>query len=123
MSLTAVGCSGGTTAAHPGRDQLGSPLDATTSWFTAINAKKGAATLAHFSANAGVRSAWTTDPAGWPTFTGVNCRSAQSTANEATMTCTFHESDLPDAGNVDDFWDVHLVRHGDTWLIDDYGQG
>ena len=124
LGMAAVGCaakgpSDGSTAVFR------TPLEATVSWFSAINGKDGSATLAHFTSHgSGGRASWTGDPSGWPTFSHLRCRPLQATASTASVRCAFHESSAADAGQPDSFWDVDLVkgsRH--EWLIDNYGQG
>jgi hypothetical protein len=66
---------------------------------------------------------WKDDPSRWPTFAHVRCHIPGAIDDQPTVNCTFHESDAPDAGQVDDFWSVEFVRSGGRWLVDNWGQG
>jgi len=135
-----AGCGGsspGTTASltsspGPGRYAVPavavyqSPVQATLSWFFAINHKDKAAAVAHFAPAAAYQMAWASQwqPSAWPTFSALRCRQVTRRATAAWVFCTFDESQAPAVGNPDSFWTVELHRQADgRWLITDYGQG
>ena len=104
---------------------FGAPLQATLSWFAAVNAKNKAAAVAHFvSAEADMMDWGNGDTSTWSTFTRLRCKPLSQDAASATVYCSFHESQSPSEGNPDTFWTVSLARQPDgRWLIDNYGQG
>ena len=67
---------------------------------------------------------WAQPSVRWPRFTHLRCSVLPaSTATHAIVRCDFDESASPAEDNPDTFWDVHLRRTADGWLIDNYGQG
>jgi hypothetical protein len=103
----------------------GTPLQATLSWFAAVNAKDRAAAVAHFvPADAGMMNWGNGDTSTWSTFTRLRCQPLSQDAASAVVYCSFDESQSPSEGNPDTFWSVWLARQPDgRWLIDNYGQG
>ena len=101
------------------------PLQATLSWFAAVNAKDKAAAVAHFvPADAGMMNWGNGDTSTWSTFTRLRCKPLSQDTASATVYCSFDESQSPSEGNPDTFWTVTLTRQPDgRWLIDNYGQG
>ena len=101
------------------------PLEATVSWFAAVNAKDRAAAVAHFTPAAASMMGWGNgDTSTWSTFTRLRCKPLSAGAASATVYCSFDESQSPSEGNPDTFWTVWLARQpGGRWLIDNYGQG
>jgi hypothetical protein len=104
---------------------FGTPLQATLSWFAAVNAKDRAAAVAHFvPADAGMMNWGNGDTSTWSTFTRLRCKPLSQDAASAAVYCSFDESQSPSEGNPDSFWTVSLARQPDgRWLIDNYGQG
>jgi hypothetical protein len=102
-----------------------SPMQATLSWFSAINHKDKAAAAAHFEPSAAGQMNWGNgDTSTWPTFSALRCKQVSRGATSASVDCTFSESQAPSAGNPDSFWTVYLKRQPDKrWLITGYGQG
>ena len=101
------------------------PLQATLSWFAAVNARDREAAVAHFvPADAGMMNWGNGDTSTWSTFTRLHCKPLSQDAASATVYCSFDESQSPSEGNPDSFWTVWLARQPDgRWLIDNYGQG
>ena len=101
------------------------PLQATLSWFAAVNAKDRAAAVAHFLPARADQMNWGGgDTATWSTFTGVRCQTTSQAAASAAVYCSFAESASPSEGNPDSSWTVWLDRQPDgRWLIEDYGNG
>ena len=104
---------------------FGTPLQATLSWFAAVNATDKAAAVAHFvAADAGMMNWGNGDTSTWSTFTPLHCKPLGQEAASAAVYCSFDESQSPSEGNPDTFWTVWLARQPDgRWLIDNYGQG
>jgi hypothetical protein len=104
---------------------FGTPLQATLSWFAAVNAKDRAAAVAHFvPADAGMMDWGNGDTSTWSTFTRLRCQPLSQDATSAAVYCSFDESPSASEGNPDTFWTVSLARQPDgRWLIDNYGQG
>jgi hypothetical protein len=104
---------------------FGTPLQATLSWFAAVNAKDKAAAVAHFApADASMMGWGNGDTSTWSTFTRLRCKQLSQDGTSATVYCSFAESQSPSEGNPDTFWTVWLARQPDgRWLIDNYGQG
>jgi hypothetical protein len=102
-----------------------SPVQATLSWFAAINQKDKAAAIAHFAPAAVFMMNWGGgDITTWPTFSALHCTQVNRSGVTATVLCTFSESQAPSVGNPDSFWTVELKRQPDErWLITNYGQG
>lgn len=102
-----------------------SPEQATVSWFYAINHKDKADAVAHFTRAAAGQMNWGNgDTSTWPVFSNLRCKPASRGARNASVYCTFSESQAPAEGNPDSFWTVYLQRQpGGRWLIDNYGQG
>jgi len=102
-----------------------SPVQATLSWFAAINQKDKAATMAHFEpAAAGMMNWGGGNVTTWPTFPALHCAQVNRSGVTASVYCTFSESQAPSVGNPDSFWTVDLKRQSDErWLITNYGQG
>lgn len=102
-----------------------SPLQATLSWFFAVNHKDKAAAVAHFApTEAGMMDWGEGDTSTWPTFTALHCRQLSGSASAAEIYCSFNESQAPSDGQVDNFWTVSLNRRPDgRWLITNYGTG
>jgi hypothetical protein len=114
------------TAAPVPESSFATPLEATLSWFAAVNAKDRAAADAHFvPVDAPLMMDWGNgDTSTWSTFTRLRCKPLSSGAASATVYCSFDESQSPSEGNPDTFWTVSLARQTDgRWLIDSYGQG
>ena len=113
------------TAAPVPESSFATPLEATLSWFAAVNAKDRAAAVAHFvPADASMTDWGNGDTSTWPAFTRLRCKPLSSGAASATVYCSFDELQSPSAGNPDTFWSVWLARQTDgRWLIDNYGQG
>jgi hypothetical protein len=113
------------TAATVSVSSFATPLQATLSWFAAVNAKDGAAAVAHFvPADASMMNWGNGDTSTWSTFTRLRCKQLSAGAASATVYCSFDESQSPSEGNPDSFWTVSLARQPDgRWLIDNYGQG
>lgn len=101
------------------------PLQETTSWFQAVDAKDLSAARAHFVAWSGSdMNSNDGDTSQWPTFADIHCRNVGHQSNStAVVYCTFNQS--PVAGKqTDAFWTVSLQRNGaGPWLINNYGQG
>lgn len=111
-----------TTSALPSTEQT--PQQAALAWFTAINQKDQSRVVAAFTANAGARLAWTTNPPPtWATFSSISCTPQDQSATTASVRCTFTESQAPAVGNPDSFWTISFQRQTGKWLIDNYGQG
>ena len=115
-------------SAAPAASQVASfatPLQATLSWFAAVNAKDRAAAVAHFLPARADQMNWGGgDTATWSTFTGVRCQTTSQAAASAAVYCSFAESASPSEGNPDSSWTVWLDRQPDgRWLIEDYGNG
>ena len=115
-------------SAAPAASQVASfttPLQATLSWFAAVNAKDRAAAVAHFLPARADEMNWGGgDTATWSTFTGVRCQTTSQAAASAAVYCSFAESASPSEGNPDSSWTVWLDRQPDgRWLIEDYGNG
>lgn len=102
-----------------------SPVQATLSWFSAVNHKDKAAAVAHFApAEAGDMNWGNGDTSTWATFSALRCKQVSASAVAATVYCSFKESQAPSVGNPDSFWTVDLARQPDgRWLITNYGQG
>ena len=98
--------------------------DARRAVLARVNAKSRAQALAHFTPSARYMADWMNeDTSTWATFSDVACRPVTSSATDATVRCTFHEFDVPSAGNPDSWWCVMLHRASDgRWLITNYGQ-
>jgi hypothetical protein len=124
-SASAASASTGGAAAAVSTASFGSPLQATLSWFAAVNAKDRAAAVAHFvSADADMMDWGNGDTSTWSTFTRLRCKPLSQGATSATVYCSFDESPSASEGNPDTFWTVSLARQPDgRWLIDNYGQG
>lgn len=101
------------------------PEQATLSWFSAINQKDKAAAVGHFAPAAAYMMAWGGgDTSTWATFSDIHCKLLNLNGTDATVNCTFVESQAPSVGNPDSFWDIYLVQQpGKRWLITNYGQG
>lgn len=111
-----------TTSALPSTDQT--PRQAALAWFAATNQKDQSRVVAAFTANTGVRAAWTTNPPStWPTFSSISCTPQGRSATTALVSCTFTESQAPAVGKPDSFWTISFQRQDQRWLIDNYGQG
>ena len=104
---------------------FGTPLQATLSWFAAVNARDRAAAVAHFvPADADMMNWGNGDTSTWSTFTRLRCKPVSQAAASAAVYCSFDESPSLSEGNPDNFWTVWLARQSDgRWLIDNYGQG
>ena len=102
-----------------------SPVQATLSWFYAINHKDKAAAVAHFEPAEARQMDWGNgDPSMWATFSALHCKLTSQSATTAGVYCPFSESQAPSVGNPDSFWTVGLQRQPDgRWLIYSYGQG
>jgi hypothetical protein len=102
-----------------------SPVQATLSWFFAVNHKDKTAAVAHFTtASAGQMDWGNGDTSTWSTFSALRCKQVSGSALSAVVYCTFKESAAPSVGNPDSFWTVSLDRQPDgRWLITNYGQG
>ena len=113
------------TAAPVPQSSFATPLEATLSWFAAVNAKDRAAAAAHFvPADASMMDWGNGDTSTWSTFTRLRCKPLSSGTASATVYCSFDESQSPSEGNPDTFWTVWLAHQTDgRWLIDNYGQG
>ncbi len=113
------------TAAPVPESSFATPLEATLSWFAAVNAKDRAAADAHFVPVDAPMMDWGNgDTSTWSTFTRLRCKPLSSGAASAMVYCSFDESQSPSEGNPDTFWTVSLARQTDgRWLIDSYGQG
>ena len=113
------------TVASVSTSSFGTPLQATLSWFAAVNAKDKVAAVAHFvPADADMMDWGSGDTSTWSTFTRLRCQPLSQDAASATVYCSFDESQSPSEGNPDTFWTVSLARQpGGRWLIDNYGQG
>jgi len=118
--LTAPG-----TGVPVAESSFATPLEATLSWFAAVNAKNRAAAVAHFvPADASMMDWGNGDTSTWSAFSRLRCKPLSSGAASATVYCSFDESQSPSEGNPDTFWTVWLARQTDgRWLIDNYGQG
>jgi hypothetical protein len=118
-----AGSPGAAAAVPP--PSFGTPLQATLSWFAAVNAKDGAAAAAHFvPADANMMNWGNGDTSTWSTFTRLRCKPLRQDAASATVYCSFDESQSPSEGNPDTSWTVGLARQPDgRWLIDNYGSG
>jgi hypothetical protein len=112
-------------AAAVSLSSFATPLQATLSWFAAVNAKDKAAAVAHFvPADASMMGWGNGDASTWSTFTRLRCRQLSQAGTSATVYCSFDESQSLSEGNPDAFWTVWLARQPDgRWLIDNYGQG
>jgi hypothetical protein len=115
----------GAAAPVPESSSFATPLEATLSWFAAVNSKDRAAAVAHFvPADASMMDWGNGGTSTWATFTRLRCKPLSSGAASATVYCSFDESQSPSEGNPDSFWTVWLTRQTDGhWLIDNYGQG
>lgn len=94
------------------------PVEATASWFRALNACNVPLINAHFSPSK--RGSWTCiDP-----FTHVHCVSGSQTPTKATVNCTFDPQNDPRVGNTGDtFWSIYLeLSDSGRWLVTDWGQ-
>lgn len=102
-----------------------SPVQATLSWFSAVNHKDMTAAVAHFEPSAANQMDWLNgDTSTWPIFSALHCKPVGQSNSSATVYCTFSESQAPAVGNPDSFWTVDLQRQSDgRWLISGYGQG
>ena len=106
------------TAAPVSKSSFATPLEATLSWFAAVNAKDRAAAVAHFvPADASMMNWGNGDTSTWSTFTRLRCKPLSSGAASATVYCAFDESQSPSAGNPDTFWTVWLARQPDDWRL------
>ena len=81
-----------------------SPVQATLSWFAAINQKDKAAAIAHFEPAAVFMMNWGGgDISTWPTFSALHCAQVNRSGATALVLCTFSESQAPSVGNPDSF--------------------
>jgi hypothetical protein len=121
--VIAAGC-GSPAASNIRPATLQTPKQATVSWFAAVTETTKAIALADFEPKARDMMEWGGGRTStWPTFSDVRCKTLIRTASEASVYCTFSESDSPAVGNPDTFWTVYVQRNTNRrWLISDYGQ-
>ena len=124
-AVTVAGCGApqGSSAPSPAAVYL-SPVQATVSWFYAVNHKDKADAVAHFTRAAAGQMDWGFgDTSKWPTFSALHCKLTSQASRTASVRCTFVESRAPAVGNPDSFWTVYLTRRHQRWFINSYGQG
>jgi hypothetical protein len=69
-----------------------SPVQATLSWFAAINHKDKAGAAAHLEPAAAGQMNWGNgDTSTWPAFSALHCKQATSSAAIASVYCTFSD--------------------------------
>jgi hypothetical protein len=115
------GCSSASVA-HP--DTALTPVQTAMAWFHAINTDNVAAADALFVPSQVQQIAWMDQPrADLSTFSDVRCSSTSTSANAASVRCTFNESASPTEGNPDSFWSIYMQKAtSGRWLINAYGQ-
>jgi hypothetical protein len=121
-----VAVAGCTSSAAPTKQASteAAPVLTTYSWFDAINAKNGTAVSALVApAFRYIMNQLGGSPAAWPTFSSLECRSGTTTSNEATVHCSFVESQPVFNGNPDSSWTVSLHKQtSSTWLIQTFSR-
>ena len=119
-----AGCGAGPSTSPQGAGRA-SPVGVAMSWFRAINGKDLSAAQGYFEPkDAGMMDWMNGQTSTWPTFSDVHCRLVSLARADASVYCTFHESQAPAVGNPDTFWTVGMQRGaGGPWLISGYGQG
>ena len=123
VAVAGCGASQGSDAPTPAAVYL-SPVQATVSWFYAVNHKDKTAAVAHFTRAAAAQMDWGFgDTSKWSTFSALHCKLASQASRTASVRCTFVESRAPATGNPDSFWTVYLTRVHGRWLVNSYGQG
>ena len=123
-AVAVAGCGASQGSGAPPAAVYLSPVQATVSWFYAINHKDKTDTVAHFTRAAAGQMDWGFgDTSKWPTFSALHCKLASQASRTASVRCTFSESRAPAAGNPDSFWTVYLTRRHERWFINSYGQG
>jgi len=123
VAVAGCGAPQGSGAPPPAAVYL-SPVQATMSWFYAINHKDKTDAVAHFTRAAAGQMDWGFgDTSKWSTFSALHCKLVSQASRTASVRCTFVESRSPAEGNPDNFWTVYLTRVHRRWFINSYGQG
>jgi hypothetical protein len=99
-------------------------VETAVAWFHAINTDDVNAARALFMPSQRQQIAWLDQPrSDLSTFSNLHCRSTSTSAEHASVLCTFKESASPTEGNPDAFWSVYMQRASTGgWLINNYGQ-
>ena len=123
-AVAVAGCGASQGSGAPPAAVYLSPVQATVSWFYAINHKDKTDAVAHFTRAAAGQMDWGFgDTSKWSTFSALHCKLVSQASRTASVRCTFAESRSPAAGNPDSFWTVYLTRRHERWFINSYGQG
>jgi hypothetical protein len=121
MAALVAGCGG---SAAPSARRVDARVAAVESWFFAINHKDLAGAEAAFLPADRSQMDWENgETSGWPTFSDLRCKLMSSSSSQATVYCSFDESQAAAEGNPDTFWTVELSHSVGHWLITGYGQG
>jgi hypothetical protein len=112
-------------ASPSAQSAAGSPVQTAIAWFDAINDKNVSQVNSFFAPGVYVQLGWNEwKPSTWSTFSAVRCRKSTASVFNATVFCSFNETQSPSEGNPDAWWTVSMQRRPQQrWLITSYGQG